>query len=93
MDIKLIKSAEDAIQFAEEEFIKRGIKKDYYKLSSLFEITDEIIELLQPGMEDEKMSNGWYLIFTLNTLEGFELKHISFRIYVLLEAYNFYKDH
>jgi hypothetical protein len=75
MKIESIKTSEDAIAFAKEEFQRRKIDWNIYELDFVLEVTDEIAK----QTNDRKI--GWDVDFILKVPEGFETRYLFLHIY------------
>ncbi len=77
MNIQLIETAEDAVEFAKEEFARRNIDWNIYELENVFQVTDEIITKLR--LKNKNI--GWDVDFILKVPEGFETRYLFLHIY------------
>ncbi len=80
MNIQSIETAEDALEFAREEFERRNIDWNMYELDSVLQITEEIITKFK--LKNRKI--GWSIDFILKVPEGVDTRYLFLHIYTSL---------
>jgi hypothetical protein len=82
MDIKLVKTHDQAIEFAKQEFLLRGLDWDDYKLLFVVEMTEEEIQ----RRKSKNKEYQWVLTFLMDLPSRFESRYLALHIYPFLDV-------
>lgn len=82
MDIKLVKTREQAIEFAKQEFLLRELYWDDYELLFVVEMTEEEIQKRKSKNKEYR----WVLTFFMDLSPRLESRFLGLHIYPFLNV-------